>query len=199
MASEYKVVLLGEGSVGKTSLVLRYVHDKFNDSHVTTLQASFVKKRLNIQQKRVTLAIWDTAGQERFHALGPIYYRDSQGAVLVYDITDQDSFQKVKKWVKELKKMLKGDIVLAICGNKADLEKQRTVDHSMAEAYAASVGAMHFNTSAKHNKGVDDMFRELAKKMLSSGGAGPTRQDSKRVVVVDDRAQASQPASGGCC
>ncbi len=97
------------------------------------MQASFLKKRLNINNNRVDLSIWDTAGQERFHALGPIYYRDSNGAVLVYDITDEDSFQKVKNWVKELKKMLGADICLAICGNKCDLEKNRTVDRQTAE------------------------------------------------------------------
>ncbi|KAK8784590.1 hypothetical protein V5799_009044 [Amblyomma americanum] len=92
----FKVVLLGEGCVGKTSLVLRYVENKFNDKHLSTLQASYLDKRLNIAGERVHLAIWDTAGQEKFHALGPIYYRDSNGAVLVYDITDEGSFLKVR-------------------------------------------------------------------------------------------------------
>nr|XP_046197980.1 ras-related protein Rab-21-like [Oncorhynchus gorbuscha] len=77
---------------------------------------SFLTKKLNITGKRVNLAIWDTAGQERFHALGPIYYRDSNGAILVYDITDEDSFQKVKNWVKELRKMLGNEICLCIVG-----------------------------------------------------------------------------------
>lgn len=88
---------------------------------------------MNIRGKRVNLSIWDTAGQERFHALGPIYYRDANGAVLVYDITDADSFTKVKTWIKELRKMLGNDISLAIAGNKIDLEKQRHVDHHVAE------------------------------------------------------------------
>lgn len=82
---------------------------------------------------RVNLAIWDTAGQEKFHALGPIYYRSSNGAVLVYDITDEDSFQKVKSWVKELRKMLGGEICLVIVGNKTDLEKDRHVSLEEAE------------------------------------------------------------------
>lgn len=88
---------------------------------------------MNIEGSRVNLSIWDTAGQEKFHALGPIYYRSSNGAVLVYDITDQDSFQKVKNWVKELRKMLGTDICLVIVGNKSDLEKDRTVELSEAE------------------------------------------------------------------
>ena len=80
-------------------------------------------KKLVLQDTRINLAIWDTAGQERFHALGPIYYRDAHGAVLVYDITDEDSFQKVKVWVKELRRMVGTDICLIIAGNKVDLER----------------------------------------------------------------------------
>lgn len=198
----FKCVLLGEGCVGKTSLVLRYVENKFNDKHITTLQASFLTKKLNIGGKRVNLSIWDTAGQERFHALGPIYYRDSNGAILVYDITDEDSFQKVKNWVKELRKMLGNDICLCIAGNKIDLEKERHVSVADAEAYAASVGAKHFHTSAKLNKGIEEMFLDLSKSMIEKAGQDNNRnqKDStnrKSVVVVDDDAPAHQKS--GCC
>lgn len=93
-----------------------------------------MNKKLNIDGKRINLSIWDTAGQEKFHALGPIYYRSSNGAVLVYDITDEDSFQKVKSWVKELRKMLGSDICLVIVGNKTDLEKDRHVSLEEAES-----------------------------------------------------------------
>mmetsp|Transcript_19737 Transcript_19737/g.51384 ORF Transcript_19737/g.51384 Transcript_19737/m.51384 type:complete len:210 (-) Transcript_19737:4256-4885(-) len=209
MSSQYKVVLLGEGCVGKTSLVLRYCQNVFNDKHLTTLQASFLKKRLNIKGSRVDLAIWDTAGQERFHALGPIYYRDSNGAVLVYDITDEDSFVKVKNWVKELRKMLGQDISLCIVGNKSDMEKNRNVDQATAEKYAQSVGAVHFHTSAKLNRGIEDMFLDLTKRMMKAGGGGAgdgvARGSSRRrnniQVVADDAPSqhASEEKKGGCC
>ncbi|XP_062586385.1 ras-related protein Rab-21-like [Saccostrea cucullata] len=198
----FKCVLLGEGCVGKTSLVLRYVENKFNDKHITTLQASFLTKKLNIGGKRVNLSIWDTAGQERFHALGPIYYRDSNGAILVYDITDEDSFQKVKNWVKELRKMLGNEICLCIAGNKIDLEKERHVSVAEAEAYAASVGAKHFHTSAKLNKGIEEMFLDLSKGMIEKAGEDNNRNqrdgsNRKSVVVVDDEAPTQQKS--GCC
>jgi len=206
----FKVVLLGEGCVGKTSVVLRYVEDKFNDRHLTTLQASFLNKKLNISGKRINLAIWDTAGQERFHALGPIYYRMSNGAILVYDITDEDSFQKVKNWVKELKKMLGSDICLIIAGNKIDLEKQRTVPVEEAEEYAKSVGATHFHTSAKLNKGIEEMFLELSQQMMERAQENDSqkanilgRSSSMRrnvVVVEDELANTGQPEiKTGCC
>ncbi|KAL3884054.1 hypothetical protein ACJMK2_030277 [Sinanodonta woodiana] len=199
----FKVVLLGEGCVGKTSVVLRYVENKFNDKHLTTLQASFLNKKLNISGKRVNLAIWDTAGQERFHALGPIYYRDSNGAILVYDITDEDSFQKVKNWVKELRKMLGSDICLCIVGNKIDLEKERHVSVDEAESYAASVGAKHFHISAKLNKGIEEMFLDLSKNMLEKasqdGQKNSTGKNRKSVVIVDDSVAQQPSSSGGCC
>lgn len=211
----FKVVLLGEGCVGKTSLVLRYVEDKFNTKHISTLQASFLNKKINVDGRTVRMALWDTAGQEKFHALGPIYYRSSNGAILVYDITDEDSFQKVKKWIKELKKMLGADITLAIVGNKIDLERDRHVDPEMAQSYADGVGATHYETSAKNNVGVEEVFVGLTKQMVAvqeaKRAADPTLnrsnsvRRSNRIIVAaseddaeaDDAPQAA-PA-GRCC
>jgi Ras-related protein Rab-21 len=163
MATEkFKVVLLGEGRVGKTSILLRYTKGEYSDRQVSTLQASYLDKKLTVGSQPIQLSIWDTAGQERFHALGPIYYRDASGALLVYDITDAESFHKVKNWVKELKKIVGNDIILVIAGNKVDLEKNRNVNEQEAVKYAESVGALHFHTSAKANRGLDDVFNALS-------------------------------------
>ncbi|KAK7811190.1 hypothetical protein U0070_019221 [Myodes glareolus] len=149
----------------------------------------------------------DTAGQERFHALGPIYYRDSNGAILVYDITDEDSFQKVKNWVKELRKMLGNEICLCIVGNKIDLEKERHVSIQEAESYADSVGAKHYHTSAKQNKGIEELFLDLCKRMIETAqvderakGNGASQGGAARrgVQIIDDEPQA-QSGGGGCC
>uniref|UniRef100_A0A914WYL8 Ras-related protein Rab-21 n=1 Tax=Plectus sambesii TaxID=2011161 RepID=A0A914WYL8_9BILA len=202
----FKVVLLGEGAVGKTSLVLRYVENKFNPKHLSTLQASFMTKKLNVAGTRVELNIWDTAGQERFHALGPIYYRDSQGALLVYDITDEDSFFKVKNWVKELRRMLGETVVLIIVGNKTDLNKDRRVALNTAMEYASSVNAVHFECSAKTNVGIEEIFLDLTKRMIErakssesgnkSSASGPGR--NRNILVVDDN-QLRPETKKGCC
>ena len=106
MSNKFKVVLLGEGRVGKTSIVMRFTRDQFNDKQQSTINAMYLDKQIKVNQKDVILNIWDTAGQERFHALGPIYYRDADGAILVYDITDAPSFEKVRTWIKELRKIV---------------------------------------------------------------------------------------------
>ncbi|XP_012279358.1 ras-related protein Rab-21 [Orussus abietinus] len=203
---DFKVVLLGEGSVGKTSVILRYVEDKFNDKHTFTTQASYLDKKLNINGKRINLAIWDTAGQEKFHALGPIYYRMSNGAVLVYDITEKYTFKKVKDWVKELRKMLGYDVCLAIAGNKIDLEKNRNVSIEEAEEYAKQVGAMHFHTSAKLNQNIEEMFLDLTQRMMEKADeaertATLTRTNSTRrnVVIVEDESEQQQPPTKSSC
>jgi len=198
----FKVVILGEGCVGKTSLVLRYVNNTFNEKHATTIQASFLSKRLNIDGKKVNLAIWDTAGQERFHSLGPIYYRDADGALLVYDITDVDSFAKVKNWVKELRKMLGPEIVLCIAGNKCDMERTRTVPLADAESYSASVGAKHYSTSAKLDKGISEpLFIEFTHRLIEkANGSQPNTPKSTGGLTLgsDDDTPKSTPDSG-CC
>mmetsp|Transcript_14222 Transcript_14222/g.23669 ORF Transcript_14222/g.23669 Transcript_14222/m.23669 type:complete len:214 (-) Transcript_14222:205-846(-) len=208
----FKVVLLGEGRVGKTSILLRYTKGEYNDRQVSTLQASYLDKRVAVGASSVNLSIWDTAGQERFHALGPIYYRDASGALLVYDITDAESFNKVKNWVKELRKIVGNDIIIVIAGNKIDMEKNRNVDEGEAIRYAESVGAAHFHTSAKANRGLEEVFGVLAQKMLErknvaisegggkagagGGGGGAASTKKQKLVIVDVPPPAK---SSSCC
>ena len=123
------------GRVGKTSILLRYVQGTYEERQVSTLQASYLDKKMVIDNQSIQLSLWDTAGQERFHALGPIYYRGADGALLVYDITDEQSFEKVKNWVKELRKVMGNDIHICIAGNKIDLQRNRQVDEQKAKAY----------------------------------------------------------------
>ena len=154
------------GRVGKTSILLRYVENTYDAGCPSTLQASYLEKHVIIEdgtnnysssnrnaaasRREAQLSIWDTAGQERFHSLGPIYYRDAKGAILVYDVTDRPSFERVRKWTKELRKMV-GDgnkICISIVGNKIDLQG-RAVDTEEAKKYALSVGASFLEVSAK--------------------------------------------------
>lgn len=149
--------------------------------------------------------IWDTAGQERFHALGPIYYRDANGALLVYDITDRESFNKVRNWVKELRKIVGKNITLVIAGNKVDLEKNRQVDAEEAKEYAKSVGAEHLLCSAKTGKGVEETFLQVVKGMIkmeqkkkAPSSDSQHKHKHRTFVPVVGEEEATED-KGGCC
>jgi len=196
-------VLLGDGRVGKTSLVLRYVNNVFSEKQMATIQASYLSKRVTVDDQTVNLCIWDTAGQERFHALGPIYYRDADAALLVYDLLDKDSFDRVQSWVKELRKMASKNIVLAIAGNKSDMDKLRQVDLKESERYAESIGATHSVTSAKLNTGIEETFVDIAHRVLhhreTEGGDNLTTGSRRKSVVIMDNQLAATPPPSRCC
>lgn len=173
----FKVVLLGEGRVGKTSLIARYVNNTFDDKEASTVQASmYNSKAVPINDpsgapgaiREVNLALWDTAGQERFHALAPMYYRNADGAIIVYDITDADTLRKVRTWAKELYAVVgEGNIQLVLCGNKTDAPvAEREVAESDGAAVAAELGAAHFFASAKTGQNVADVFSAMATRIL---------------------------------
>ncbi|KAJ1886323.1 Vacuolar protein sorting-associated protein 21 [Kickxella alabastrina] len=118
---QIKVVLLGEAAVGKSSLVLRFVNDEFQENKEPTIGAAFLTQKVRLDDSVLKLDIWDTAGQERFHSLAPMYYRNAQAAVVVYDITRASSLDRAKSWIKELQRQANPNIVIALVGNKLDL------------------------------------------------------------------------------
>mmetsp|Transcript_85589 Transcript_85589/g.105046 ORF Transcript_85589/g.105046 Transcript_85589/m.105046 type:complete len:211 (+) Transcript_85589:50-682(+) len=202
---KFKIVLLGEGRVGKTSLLLRYIEGKFSEQQTSTFQAHYKEKRIHIGGASVSLSIWDTAGQERFHALAPIYYRDSNGAILVYDITDKTSFIKVQHWVEELRKIVGYDIILFMAANKIDLEHKRQVNKSDAMQYGLKVGAKIFDTSAKSGTGVEQLFLELTKSLLKQarnkqkGGNNKRKTGPRMKIDMDMDDTKNNKKDGGCC
>ncbi|KAE8542824.1 hypothetical protein D1P53_000887 [Cryptococcus gattii VGV] len=120
-AVQVKLVLLGEAAVGKSSLVLRFTSGDFDENTSPTIGAAFLTQKCRLENRIVKFEIWDTAGQERFHSLAPMYYRNAQAAVVVYDITKAASLEKAKAWVKELQRQANANIVIALVGNKLDL------------------------------------------------------------------------------
>jgi len=205
--TKFKVVLLGEGRVGKTSLLVRYIYGTYSDRQQSTIQASYLEKRLTIGSTSLSLAIWDTAGQEKFHALAPIYYRDSNAALIVYDITDRTSFMKLQSWVSELRKIVGKDIILCFAANKEDLRTKQQVPRSEAEKYASEIGATHVYTSAKSGKGVEETFLNLAKQLVKKHAGGgrdsvgmrrSSRRGQKR-MLIEDSFNETEDTKSNCC
>ncbi|KAG5850995.1 ras-related protein Rab-31-like isoform X1 [Anguilla rostrata] len=162
---ELKICLLGDTGVGKSSIVCRFVQDQFDHNISPTIGASFLTKTVPCGNELHKFLIWDTAGQERFHSLAPMYYRGSAAAVVVYDITKLDSFQTLKKWVKELKEYGPEDIVVAIAGNKTDLGDIREVPMKEAKEFAESIAAIFIETSAKSAINVEELFKKISRQI----------------------------------
>lgn len=163
-----KVVLLGKEYSGKTSLVERFIHGRFNENqpYQNTIGAAFGAKKVIVSNKGVTLGIWDTAGSERYEAMSRIYYRGAKAAVVCYDLTERSSFERAKFWVNELK-MHEEHCKIYLCGTKYDIiqrdKKLRQVDYHMTTDYADEIGAKVFETSSLSCHNVEELFYEVAK------------------------------------
>ncbi len=168
-----KVVLLGETGVGKTSIISRYVHNNFSEVLMSTTGASFATKKLEIDSEhKIKFQIWDTAGQERFRSLAKIFYQNASVAVLVYDITRRDTFDKIKNfWVKEIKENAPSDIILALAGNKSDNYENEVVNLSEGKKLAKEIDAIFQSTSAMLSHGIDELFLSIGKKFMYPAGS----------------------------
>jgi len=165
-ALTYKLVLLGDAGVGKTALAVQFVKGQFNEFTESTIGASFMNQTVTLPDDTlVKFQIWDTAGQERFHSLAPMYYRGAQAAIVVFDITYRNSFDKAKDWVKELQQQGDPNVVVAFVGNKVDMENQRKVTTEEAQSYANTNGLFYTETSAKAAIGVSELFMRIAKQL----------------------------------
>lgn len=167
-SSEYKfkISLFGPGNVGKTSLLLRYVKEHFSDSLKKTIGSNFLIKDIEIEGKQVRLLLWDIGGQPQFHKLRTIYFKGSNAALGVYDITSPQSLLKIPGWVSSIKKTVKKTIPMILIGNKCDLDRQ--VDKAEAEDLAKRLGCEYMETSAKTGDNVEIAFQNITKKVLES-------------------------------
>jgi len=194
-----KIVLLGDSGVGKTSIAVRYVQESFSSKLPPTIGASFLTKRIAVDTFKIKLQLWDTAGQERFRSLAPMYYRGAVAAILVFDITNDASFGKVKDWVQELRTNVSEEIIMCIVGNKADLEQARKITSEQGAEYAASIGGAYYETSAKTNQGVDSIFLEIGKKLVQFGKNPPKPAGGGALyAAIQDQNNGEQPPPSTC-
>ncbi|CAD8120840.1 unnamed protein product [Paramecium sonneborni] len=206
MNREVKVVLLGDSGVGKSSIVLRFCSDIFKVTHESTLGAAFMARTIEVNGINFKFQIWDTAGQEKYKSLTPLYYREAQVALIVYDITHKDSFDVLKSWVNELKAHGPKKILQVLVGNKNDLIEDEKVSYDEANNYAQQIGASLKLTSCKENKGIQELFVSIAEQILYEeqnklveGKKSDKQSSTPTVNFTLDEQNKKKKKEGGCC
>ncbi|XP_020562118.1 ras-related protein Rab-6A isoform X3 [Oryzias latipes] len=159
---KFKLVFLGEQSVGKTSLITRFMYDSFDNTYQATIGIDFLSKTMYLEDRTIRLQLWDTAGQERFRSLIPSYIRDSAAAVVVYDIANLNSFQQTSKWIDDVRTERGSDVIIMLVGNKTDLADKRQITTEEGEQRAKELNVMFIETSAKTGYNVKQLFRRVA-------------------------------------
>ena len=197
-----KIAMLGDSGVGKTCIIERFINNTFDVSSSSAKGASFKAKTLKSADGgfEIKLMIWDTAGQEIYRSLTPLYYKDADAVIIVYDITNEKSFESLKYWVDEVQQHGKANCIVNIAGNKIDCMDQEKITPMKAKTFAEQCKAKYYITSAKEGTNITEMFNDILTKKYprfqSEGGPSPSRQKSKGGVKLDPKT--AKKKEGGC-
>ena len=207
----FKVVLVGESGVGKTSIITQFIDQTFQEDQQSTTGGTFSTKSVICDNgKTLKFEIWDTAGQERYRSLTKMFYKDANAAVLVYDITRKDSFEELQNyWSQQIKESSPPNIILAIAANKSDLINQEAVEEEKAREFANELGAIFVSTTATTVESINELFIEIAKKYTNAtdikikgddDGQDQAEEKKDNVKLSKDKAnEKKEKKKGGFC
>ena len=206
----FKVVLVGESGVGKTSMITQFIDQIFQEDQQSTTGGTFSTKDVICDGSKILrFEIWDTAGQEKYRSLTTMFYKDANAAVMVYDVTRAESFEELKNyWAKQIKENSPVNIILVIAANKSDLIEQEQVDEGEARNFAKELNAIFISTSAKSSEGINSLFEEIAKKYTGStdikikepGEDEPHAEEQKDTLKIENGEKGKkQRKKGGFC
>ena len=196
-----QLLIIGDSSVGKTSLITRYANGTFKEEYLATVGIDYFTKEEIINNQTIQVKLWDPAGQERFKSLTQNYFRNAQGVLLTFDVTNSESFDNLKDWINSIKKNMEGNnifIPLIVIGNKIDMEDSREIQTEDAQKFASENKYKYFETSAKTGEGVDNAIRDLVNQVLSSKQANEGK-DGERKSVQIKAANNGGEKKKGCC
>ena len=196
-----QILLIGDSLVGKTCLIQRYANGIFKEDYITTVGLDYYTKQEMINNLNVSVKLWDTAGQERFKALTPSFFRNAEGVVIAYDVTNSESFDNLKFWISSIKTNLFEKnifIPIIIIGNKIVLEDMRDISKDVASAFAKENNFKYFETSAKTGEGVDEAFRDLVNQILANSDKNEEATIERKSVKIEEKKTEKQKKKG-CC
>jgi len=206
MTSEYdflfKLLLIGDSGVGKSCLLLRFADDTYTESYISTIGVDFKIRTVELDGKTIKLQIWDTAGQERFRTITSSYYRGAHGIIIVYDITDVESFNNVRQWLFEIDRFASENVNKLLVGNKSDLVNKRVVTTETSKEFANSLDIPFLETSAKNATNVEEAFLTMAAQIKTRMASNTTKtispSDRKNNVQVSGRSLDGNNSSCEC-
>ena len=191
----FKVLIIGDSSVGKSNILLRFSDNIFHDTFLPTIGVDFKIRNVKMADQTIKLNIWDTAGQERFKTITSTYYKGAHGIILAYDITDRESFNNVNNWLAEVKKHAGPQVIKLLVGNKCDLENERVVTSKEAKEFSDSLGISFLETSAKQKINIDEAFMTLTKQIYELLPETERRGEEKLGARMPQRVNTDK----GCC
>eukprot|EP01119_Soliformovum_irregulare_P011682 TRINITY_DN2951_c0_g1_i1.p1 TRINITY_DN2951_c0_g1~~TRINITY_DN2951_c0_g1_i1.p1 ORF type:complete len:205 (-),score=55.01 TRINITY_DN2951_c0_g1_i1:189-803(-) len=194
----FKLLLIGDSGVGKSCLLLRFADDTYTESYISTIGVDFKIRTIELNGKVIKLQIWDTAGQERFRTITSSYYRGAHGIIVVYDITDQVSYNNVKQWLQEIERYACENVNKLLVGNKSDLTNKRVVDTNTAKEFADSLGIPFLETSAKNATNVENAFLTMAGQIKDRMSVTPTGVGKGGNNIKPGVGQPVKKQDGGC-
>ena len=199
-----QILIIGDPSVGKTSVIRRYTNGTFKEEYLATVGLDYYSKVEAINNQTINIKLWDTAGQERYKALTQNYFRNAEGVLLTFDVTNTDSFNNLKDWIGSIKTNMESNNIflpLIIVGNKIDMEDAREINKEDAEKFVSDNNYKYFETSAKTGEGVDDAIRDLVNQVLEQGDQLDDHkiEARKSVQLKDAKVESAEVKKKGCC
>ena len=182
----FRYIIVGDVSVGKSCIMLRFSSNQFREEHELTIGVEFAIKFFEKDNKNIKIQIWDTAGEEAFQSITKTYYRNAIGALLVYDITKKSSFEHIKNWLDSVKENSTKNIKIILIGNKSDLEDKREVTFQEGEEFAKNNGLIFFETSAKNFKNINEAFNKLTEEIYENIEIFEEEEKSKNSLNLQD-------------
>ena len=204
---EVKLIVVGETNVGKTSLIKQYIDHTFVEEKTATIGYDTIQKELEINGKSIRLNIWDTCGQEQYRTINQMFVKNSKMALLVYDITDRETFEELKKyWYQYIKSALEEELIIGVAGNKCDLYEEEQVKIEEGKEYAQSIGAVFKETTAKNDEAITELIELMAKKYLDNIASKVDDVKDNKNIDKNNKSgnlklnnNQSKPNKKGCC